>query len=179
MNCQNFLNSLHEYFEDSLSPDRQQAMDGHLTECPHCRQLLQQEQAAAQMLVRKFRHGVQHLTLPPDFQRCLLTALQHEVANPVIPIAETRKSSWQDLLWPVAIAACVLLTSFQSVRLFSGAPLTGRAQVEPVTAPVAEISVQYSFRLPTWKFRQEGNLVVDTLSYETVVASGTLVADHN
>jgi hypothetical protein len=36
------------------------------------------------------------------------------------------------------------------------------------------VSIQLSSRVPTFKFRREGNAVIDTLSDETVDASATL-----
>jgi hypothetical protein len=54
-------------------------------------------------------------------------------------------------------------------------PVTPRvsAIIPPVNNPQTAVSVQMSYRLPTQQFHQEGNLVVDALIDETVVANGT------
>ena len=170
MNCRRFQNRLHEYVEGTLSAGTQAAADRHLARCTACRQAVGQEQQLAQILSKRLRLGTGTITLRPQIRRRILTALKS------IP-ATNRESDvclWNRFARPLAIAVSLLLiVTFLLINFFSGARVheTVRSDGRDIQSAV---SIEVSYLLPTYKFSKEGNLVVDTLSYETVVASGTL-----
>ena len=160
MNCQNFQNDLPEYMEGGLAPDQRRAADRHLAECPECRHLLQREHAMARTLSQGFRQSVQHLTLPPDFQKRLATAIGEERAAKIIPLRESSASGWARFLWPVGIAACVLFTIMRTSPLAPGGPPPVAALIPP------DISLQFVYCAPKYTFHREGNQVVDMVECE-------------
>jgi len=170
MNCRQFQNDLFEYVEGSLPPAQRRAVDGHLATCPACRLRLAQEQQVAQTLAQAFQHHTAELTLPPDFAERLLATIPPKPVLRRPSLAEVLNAGWLRLLWPLALTAGLLLVCLPSARKFPAAPPAPAGG--PPRPP--EISIHSSVRLPAWTFRQEGQRVCDTLSYETIVANGTL-----
>lgn len=174
MNCRRFQNQLYEYVEGSLSAGAQAAAERHLAGCSACRQAVRKEQQFAQILSNRLRQGTESLTLRPDIRHNILTASRCKPASR--GVVESIVDLWNRFAVPAAIAvSLVLAVTFLLIRHFSGVRMhdmeTARADGRNLQPAV---SIQISCRLPTCTFRREGNLVVDTLSYETVVASGTL-----
>ena len=170
MNCRRFQNRLHEYVEGTLPAGIQAAADKHLAGCAACRQAVGQEQQLAQFLSNRLRQGTEPLTLHPQIQQRILAALES--------IPATNGGSvvclWDRFARPLGIAvSLVLIVTFLLIDFFSGARVreTVRSDGRDIQSAV---SIEVSYLVPTYKFSKEGNLVVDTLSYETVVASGTL-----
>ena len=166
MNCQDFPNELFEFVEGSLPLRHRRAAEEHLASCPACRLQLQQEQQMAQALAREFQHLTAELTLPADFSERLLATRHPSAPEKTVLLRDAVHALWLRLLWPVTMTACVILVCLRAGHLYPGGP----RPVQPSADPA--VMVDLSSRLPTWKFHQEGNRVVDTLSYETVVASG-------
>ena len=165
MNCQHFQNELHEYVEGSLPPVRQRAADEHLNQCGACRQLLRQEQRVAQTLSQEFRQTTTGLMLPPDFQARLLIALHKEAAEKVTPLPEPNPG-WARFAWPVAIAACVLFTSFRLSYFFPDAPTPEITDYKSAAVSPPDISVHFVYCEPTHVFRKDGNQIVDAIICE-------------
>ena len=124
----------------------------------------------AQFLSNRLRQGTEPLTLHPQIQQRILAALES--------IPATNGGSvvclWDRFARPLGIAVSLLLiVTFLLIDFFSGARVreTVRSDGRDIQSAV---SIEVSYLVPTYKFSKEGNLVVDTLSYETVVASGTL-----
>jgi len=173
MNCRRFQNRLHEYVEGTLPAGTWAAAHKHLALCSACGQLLRQEQQLAHLLSHRLRHDAETLTLHPDVERRILAALAER-----IPSTDWSSIvwSWNRLAWPLAIAVSVLLiVTLPLINHFS------RGRVHPTEttrsnrgANDSAVSILISYRVPIYRFRREGDLVVDTLSYETVVASETL-----
>jgi anti-sigma factor RsiW len=182
MNCRCFQNQLHEYVEGSLSAGALAAADGHLSGCSTCRQRVRREQQFAQFLSGRLRQDTETLTLRPEIRRKILTASQGAAAPPAV--AESVFGLWSRFLSNRFIrlaaipASLLLVAAFLWISHFTGARSheteTARASDRDLHAAV---SIQISYRLPARTFRREGNLVVDSLSDEIVVASGTLRPD--
>jgi len=172
MNCRRFQNRLHEYVEGTLPAGTWAAAHKHLGLCSACGQLLRQEQQLAQFLSHRLRHDAETLTLHPDVERRILAALAER-----IPPTDWSSIvwSWNRLAWPLAIAVSVLLiVTLPLLKHFSGAPVNEKETARSDRrANHSAVSIAVSYRVPIYKFRKEGDLVVDTLSYETVVASET------
>ncbi len=176
MNCRRFQNRLYEYLEGTLSARTQSAADRHLARCNVCRQVVREEQQLAQFLSERLRQGTETLALGPEVQRRILTALEHQST----PLADEESvvGAWSTLVWPLAIAASLLLiATFLLINYSSGARIH-ETEMARSSDRDSTVSIQVSYRVPTYKFHQEGNLVVDTLSDETIVASGTLWPGH-
>ncbi len=170
MNCRRFQNRLHEYVEGTLSAGTQAAADRHLARCIACRQAVGQEQQLAQILSERLRQGTETLALHPQIRRRIVTALESIPATDRESIA----CLWSRLARPLGIAvALLLIATFLLINFFSGARVHETARPDSGDIHSA-VSIEVSYLVPTYKFSKEGNLVVDTLSYETVVASGTL-----
>jgi len=173
MNCQSFSNELHEYVEGSLSPARQRTVEEHLAACADCRQLLRQEQ----MLAQAFQQGTESLALPPDFHARLTAALQQETSAKITPIPEP-DSGWVRFAWPVAIAACVLFTSFRLSYFFPSPAAPGIADYKSTPVSPPDISVQFVYCEPTHVFRREGNQIVDAIICEPRTVDMTFHQDN-
>ncbi len=173
MNCRRFQDRLPECLEGTLSPATLAAAHKHLVLCSACGQLLRQEQQLAQFLSHRLRHDAETLTLHPNVERHILAALAERIAP---TDGKCIVWSWNRLAWPLAIAVSVLLiVTLPLINHFS------RGRVHPTEttrsnrgANDSAVSILISYRVPIYRFRREGDLVVDTLSYETVVASETL-----
>ena len=173
MNCRRFQDRMHEYLEGTLSPATLAAARKHLVLCSACGQLLRQEQQLAQFLSHRLRQGAETLTLHPQVERHILAALAER-----IPPTDGKSIvwSWNRFAWPLSIAVSVLLiVTLPLLKHFSGARVNEKETARSDRrANHSAVSIQISYRVPTYKFRKEGDLVVDTLTYETVVANETL-----
>jgi len=69
----------------------------------------------------------------------------------------------------LGIAACLLLITM--IPLIIHFPGSRRETSDAQSA----VSVEVSYRVPAYTFRKEGNLILDTVSEETVVISETLL----
>jgi anti-sigma factor RsiW len=174
MNCRRFQNRVYEYADGTLSAGARAAAERHLARCDDCRQALHREQHVAQLLSEHLRHDAESLALRPDVWHRILKAVE---ANSTAPTPwESIVGFCQRFAWPLGMAVSVLL--LVGILLFH--PFSG-ARVQEMEAARASgqgnhsaVSIQVSYRVPVRKFREEGNFVVDTMSYETVAANETL-----
>ena len=170
MNCRRFQNRLHEYVDGTLSAGTQAAADKHFARCTACRQAVSQEQQLAQILSERLRQGTGNLTLHPQIRRRIRTALESFPATD----GESVVCLWNRFARPLGLAVSLLLiVSFLLINFFSGARVHETVRSDGRDTHSA-VSIEVSYRVPIYKFRKQDNLVVDTLSYETIVTSGTL-----
>jgi anti-sigma factor RsiW len=173
MNCRRFQNDLYEYLEGSLSPKARAAAEKHLSECAACRQRLGQEQQVARSLANGFQRAVEPLQLPPSVGRRVLAAMAdegraaREVSDNVL--------SWRRLAWPLALAASLLLL-LGGWAVLLRAPGPGETHPERRAAE-SDVSIQLSYVVPVYTFRQEGGFVVDALTYQTNVVNERLYTE--
>jgi anti-sigma factor RsiW len=180
MNCRQFQDCLYEYVEGTLSATTQAGADRHLAACHSCRVAVQQEQQFAQNLSARLRQDAETLTLRPEVRQAILRAARRQPAP--LGMLEFLAGLWNRFARPMAIAVPLLLVVMVLVIWhFSGtrihemptARADGRHPPSALSTPPA-VSIQISCRRPAYQFRREGNWVVDTLSCQTVVASGTV-----
>jgi hypothetical protein len=181
MNCDSFQDKMHEYVDGSLSTDAGAAAEQHLAVCSACRGAVEKEKQFTRVLSKRLRQGSDALTLRPEIRRNILAASRRE-ASPAL--AETVASWWQQWIrWAIPAAALAIAVMVVMVIHFSGlrSRQTIQAPIMPSLATVKPspdqnqppaVSIQISYRLPTHEFLKDGNLVIDTLSSETVVADG-------
>jgi anti-sigma factor RsiW len=172
MNCQRFQSQLHEYVDGTLSAGTRTAADRHLAWCTACREAVRQEEQLAQILSARLRLAADAHTLHPQVRRRILTTFD------VIPVTnrESIACLWNRFAKPLGIAVPLLvILTFLLSNFFSGTKVHEEKTARGAGSAVhSAVSVELSYRVPNCRFRKEGNLVVDTLSYETVAASGTL-----
>lgn len=185
MNCQRFQDELFEYVEGALSADTLAAAEKHFAECDACRQAVEKEKRLGAVLSSRLRQRSQTLKLHPEIRRNIMAASRQKKSAPTAP--ECLIDLWKYWVRIAALSSAMLVAGVLLAFHFSG---TGRHETisvpivphvsEVVSAaensPQAPVSVQISYRLPRRQFHQEGNLVVDTLVDETVVADGTVQA---
>jgi predicted anti-sigma-YlaC factor YlaD len=175
MNCENFQDRLYEYVEGTFSSGECAKAEEHLAGCAACRRAAEKEQKLSQSLSNQLQQSSEALTLRPDIRRNILAALREKTTSPAI--GKSLAGLWSYWLRLAVVPASLLVIAallaihFHDTRghqTFS-VPVNPSAHNNPEIA----VSVHMSYRLPTRQFHQEGNLVVDTLIDETVVASGT------
>lgn len=187
MNCDSFQNQMYEYVEGSLSTDAQAAMAQHLGICNGCRQAVEKEKQLAMILSKRLRQNSDALTLSPEIRRAILAAAQRKAASPTV--AESVANWWRQWI-RVMIPATALLVAMGMVTAlhFSSRQVGQTIQVSltngvavktqsPEQTQPTTVSIQISSQVPTYKFQPEGNTVVDALSTETVMTSGSFQPD--
>jgi anti-sigma factor RsiW len=174
MNCRRFQREIYEYVDGSLSPRAQAAAERHLSGCAACRQALIQEQQTARSLSDKCRRATDSLQLPPEVGPRVLAALadEHRAPGEHLGVA----LFWRRLTWPLAAAASGLLL-LAGFSFIARAPGPGTALPHPRSAG-GEVTVQLSYVMPTYTFRQDGEFVIDALSYRTIVVNERLPASR-
>jgi len=174
MNCRRFQKRLYEYVDGTLSPGTLAAANEHLARCSACREAVRRELQLAQSLSDRLRQDAESRALRPDVQRRILTALEHES----VPATDEEfvGGLWNRFAWPLAMAASLLLiVAFLLRNDFPGARIHQGEVVRSDGRGIrSAVSIEVSYCAPIHRFHQEGNLVVDTLSCQTVVANGTL-----
>ncbi len=170
MNCEHL--NLYDYLDDSLSPSRKAAAEKHLAGCPACREAVRRESQLAQSLFSRLEQAVETVALDPAAQRVMATAVERKIAQdrerPLVLF-------WRRLAWPLAAAAVILMAALWMEHHFV-AEQNPHAQTArlPARADHREVLIHLSYSVPGYTFRKEGNLVVDALTCDTLVADGTL-----
>lgn len=77
---------------------------------------------------------------------------------------------------PAAISAFLLLAigTLMVANIFRGRPHGGNTLEAGEHGVPPAVTIQVSSQVPAYQFHREGNSVVDTLAYETVVTSETI-----
>jgi anti-sigma-K factor RskA len=183
MNCRSFQNQMFEYVEETLSADARATVERHLAGCDACRHAMQKEQQLARILAARLRQSSETLKLNPGIRHHVLAAARRNPAS--IKVSESLTCSWGYWLRLAAIPLCLLLIAALLLAIHfshkSRPEITIKLPMPPVASHPAQspVSIQISYQIPTYKFQQEGNLVLDTLSYETVQANATFRStDH-
>ena len=172
MNCRRFQHRLYEYLEGSLSRGARAAAEKHLARCAACRQALGAEREIAQSLAGTFRRATDSLQLPTEVQHRLLAALAEQ--RPARSEEQGSVFAWRRRAWPVTLAASVCLL-LAGIFLFPRG--TGRQTDLPQPHRASGgTSIQLSYVMPTYTFRQEGGYVIDALTYQTNVVNERLPA---
>jgi anti-sigma factor RsiW len=172
MNCRRFQNRVYEYLDGTLSPGAQAAAERHLSGCAACRQALGAERQIAQSLSGTFRRATESQQLPPEVQHKVLAALAGQ--RRARGEEQGNVFFWRQLAWPVGLAVSVLLV-LAGVFLFSRAPRSHMGSPQPRLAG-GGVSIQLSYVVPIYTFRQEDGYVIDALTYQTNVVNERLPA---
>jgi predicted anti-sigma-YlaC factor YlaD len=167
MNCRRFQHRLYEYLDGTLSRGARAAAEKHLAGCAACRQALSAQRETAQSLSGALRRATDSLQLPVEVQHRVLAAL----AEQRCARGEEQGSvfAWGRLAWPVTLAASLSLM-LAGIFLFTRGPSRQAGLPEPHPAG-GGVSIQLSYVVPTYTFRQEGGYVVDALTYQTNVVN--------
>ncbi|MGA2244203.1 MAG: zf-HC2 domain-containing protein [Verrucomicrobiota bacterium] len=173
MNCGDFQNRLYEYVEGTLLANEQATAEQHLAGCAACQRAARQEQAMALNLSARLHQRAEGLSLDPERRRTILAEARSPVASP--GSCASLAALWNRFAMPAGIAIALAAVAFIVSSHFSG-PARRGAAIERAEVHNSQhtVSIQLSAQVPTLRFRRNGDQVVDTLVYETVVASGTL-----
>jgi len=182
MNCRDFQNELYEYVEGTLSAGARAAAEQHLTGCDACRRAVEKERKLTQALYKQLQQTSETLTVRPETIRSILAAARTE--SPTSTMADSIVGLWRWFRLAavpsslLGIAVLLMAIHFSGTRNHERISVPIMPRVSAVTPsannnPQTAVSVRMSYRLPIRQFHQEGNLVVDALIDETVVASGT------
>jgi anti-sigma factor RsiW len=103
----------------------------------------------------------------PPYQRT------EHVGEMVLTIGFCRRFAWQlgMVVVLLLIAGLLVFHPFSGAQVHETEAVRSNNQANP-----SAVSIQVSYLVPVHKFREEGNFVVDALSYQTVTANETLWA---
>ena len=173
MNCEHLRENLYEYLDDSLSTPEKAAAQQHLSGCPVCREAVRRESQLARSLSGRLEQAVEMVALDPVARRGMATAVERKLAAsrdrpPVL--------FWSCLAWPFATAAVILMVAIW-MGLHSVAGQNSHSEMARLPAPGGnrEVLIHLSYSVPGYTFRKEGNLVIDALTSDTLVADGALL----
>ncbi|SPE54590.1 hypothetical protein SBV1_190065 [Verrucomicrobia bacterium] len=174
MNCRRFQNRMQEYEEGGLSPAWRRAADEHVAGCNCCREALRRHRQLAQFLSEGLGQTAAPHHLSADVRQRILAAAEHRPALPEGRAGE-RVKGWGWFGWPLAFGIGLVLTALLAPGFFSrllsgGVSRTQSAQIRPA------ISIRVSYPVPSYTFRREGDLVVDSITVKTNMVDETLWA---
>jgi anti-sigma factor RsiW len=158
MKCPEFKNELFEYVEGSLAPGAKAAADGLLANCLACQNLLRREVQRAEILNAYFEHETRAITFSENRRQKILRAMpEKNKPSNLFPIR---------FVWPLGLAACLLVMA--AVFWIRRAP-----------AKEEFVAIETSYQIPVHKFERRGNMINDSISYETVVIEGTMQKERS
>jgi hypothetical protein len=178
MNCSQFQDSVFEYVEESLPCMTRAAADAHLLSCAACRRLLDQQRQFARCFSDRCERDTEGLALRSEVRRRTEAAIPGPSGARVhgSPVADR----WRRLFWPATIGAAIVL----GACLITGFPFRSRMPAM-LKAPSLEgnsdaaVLIRLSDCVPTYTFRREGDLVIDSLTCNPRVVEQTLWLTQN
>jgi anti-sigma factor RsiW len=173
MNCEHLRENLYEYLDDSLSRSEKAAAERHLSGCPVCREAMRRESQLARSLSSRLEQAVGTIALDSVARRGMATAVERKIAGsgerPVVLF-------WSRLAWPFATAAVILMVAiWMGLHLVVGQNSHSEMARLPAPGGHREVLIHLSYSVPGYTFRKEGNLVIDALTCDTLVADGALL----
>jgi anti-sigma factor RsiW len=176
MNCEHLRENLYDYLDGSLSPSGKAAAEEHLARCLACRQAVQRESQLAQSLFSRLEQAVETVALDSLTRRRMATAVERK-------IAQSRERPfvlfWSRLALPFAAAAAILMAAiWMGLHFVAGQNSHLQTARLPRPAGNREVLIHLSYSVPAYTFRKEGNLVVDALTCDTIVADGALLVKN-
>jgi anti-sigma factor RsiW len=169
MNCERFQENLYDYLDDALASGEKSAAQLHLQTCRACRQAVENQRMAAQIISSRFKEAVETVEMDAITKRRMATAVREKIENTSEPEKRFPFPLWLRLAIPAA--ALVLICIWLSHVGFT----QKNSFVSPGTGNF-EVPVHVSYSAPRYIFRQEGAMVVDALISDTRVADGALLA---
>jgi anti-sigma factor RsiW len=168
MKCRRFKDLLFDYLDDSIAPALRARAEAHLAACEACRQALRQQENLARLLLDGLHRETSSLGLDSAAMGRLLAAVQAAPASSAR--RPDRQIRWQGFGWPLGLASAALIL-LCCLHLLS--PLPTRAP-RPLPQPQASdqtttVSIHDSFRISTYSFQQQGNMIRDSFTDESCV----------
>lgn len=175
MNCRQMRENVYEYLEGSLSRSEMNAAENHLAGCLACHELLQSEKQLAESLSNRLQQSMQTIDLDALSQGRMLQALQREFQDSQ---RQPYSFSWARLAFPFAIAGLTLTTVFLlGYSLLNLSRIPSRLEFSTPQRETAEANFHLSYPVTGYTFQKKGNLVVDSLTIETLVADGRVTSE--
>ena len=167
MNCEYLRENLYEHLDGSLSASDRAAAERHIAGCPACREAVRRESQVARSLSAGFEQTVAAVELGSAGQRRIAGAVGRNVANVE---EQSLILFWRRLIFPFAAMASGLIVLFWVGRHFAGERNPHlEARRASTLGGNREMQIHYSYSVPEYTFRKDGNRVVDALTSETVV----------
>ena len=175
MNCRQMRENVYEYLEGALSPPEKSAAEKHLAGCLACREVVQSERQLADSLSNRLQQSVQAIDLDALSRRRMVSALQRSVNRSQ---KQAWFSSWTRLAFPFAIAGLILTTVLLlGYSLLNLRKIPSRVEFGSEQHEMAEANIHLSYPVTGYTFQKKGNLVIDALTSETLVAEGRITGE--
>jgi hypothetical protein len=171
MNCRDLQDKVYEYVDGSL-PDREQAeAKQHLETCDFCRHTVRELQSTEQSLSNCFRRSAESVTLSPNAQKRIMSAVEEKLNSPSPFLAGFRRPlAWLGSGVALLLLSAVLITEFPFGPRVSH-PETARSLGGD---SVVAISIRISYCDPIYTFSTDGSSVVDSLDCQLRVVEESL-----
>jgi len=173
MNCRQMRENVYEYLEGSLSLSEKSETEKHLADCLSCQEFVETERHFAHSLSQRLQQSVQAVDLDAFTRRRMVHALQQKAE-----LSQSRPYffRWPRLAFPFAIGGLTLTTVFLlGYSLLNLKKIPSRLESSP--NETAEASIHLSYPVTGYTFQKNGNVVVDALTIETLVADGRVTSE--
>jgi len=179
MNCDTFLDLLHEYLDETLDAEVDSSLRQHLQQCAACRDALQREQTLAAALRISLERATAAISLRPQLQQNVIRALE---ARPVV--ANSRWRDWPDFIflrWRLLGSAATVLILFGLYFGLSSHRQKTVSAVPKAAAPPAHYIcvITVPLQTQTHVFRQRNNTIEDAVISGTGLGYASLFEDRN
>jgi predicted anti-sigma-YlaC factor YlaD len=176
MKCEHLREIIYDYLDNSLSPSGKAAAERHLAGCLACREAVQRESQLAHSLFSRLEQAVEAVSLDAVAQCRMATAVERKIAE---PRERPLVLFWSRLALPFAAAAVILMVAIWMGRHFVAGQNSHLETARiPTPADKREVLIHISYAVPGYTFRKEGNLVIDALTCDTIVADGALLVKN-
>ena len=173
MNCEQLQENLYDYLDDALSPVEKAAAEKHILNCSLCREAVQRELHFAKTISNHFSQAVESVALDENTRRRMARAVQRSIPQ---SSECSSYSFWSRVAIPLAAAALILFVATWLVHRTTSRHTSNHRSVDSLAASPPVVPVHFSYSVPEYTFRKEGNRVIDALTYETRSVDGALLA---
>jgi len=155
--------------EGSLPPRARVDADQHLSQCAPCREAVNREKALGKSIAECLQQRADCQVLSPEAQARVISAVEDAKCD-----LQKKTLSWHFALPAALIAALIMVCIFIGALLFrgrTGGIETSHSQDVETRSPVLAHTF---YVVPTYTFRKEANVVIDSLTYVTNEVTLTL-----
>ena len=164
MSCKKVHELLPEWTEGSLAPEQRARIEEHAAACAGCSTLLKEARDAEVRMRGVFLQAADSVTLAPQFERKLVRELSTGVQP---PSREAEQTGWFSFLRLALGAAVGLMLLGLLIWRLEPQPEGSGPKGNVTAQKAARATVAYV--LADYEFREEGELVWDTIMYRTNV----------
>lgn len=169
MNCKAFQDRLHEYLDEALDAEVQDAAREHLRQCDACRHALLREQAFAESVGQSLGRATAGFSLRPGMRQNILRALETKATTP-----NAWRRAWQSFISIPLRAAGALamllgaLILFSGIQFFRPRTMNATSKTIPQTGHYSCV-INVPIQTRTHVFRWQNNTIEDAIVSSTSV----------